>query len=670
MMIDMKKLRYMRSGGFTMIELMLSIALVLLLIIGINYVFKATADAVGAGETIGTMSRDTQAAQPMIFDDFRNIAKNPPCFIIASQIVTQFLNADDAATSTSPYQIVSDNSGTVTNISVGINNGVSPGVSPALYNYRNHRCDMIRFPAHGNYARRSANDSALTSAETAQDAFITISHAQLPMINEPGVFLPPTNDGGTYTNNGTLFYNAGTYENGQPRMSTLASQRVGAYASDWVLARSVILMKDPNAIANPNVPANPSPAGADVYLPSQVLGAQPAQYYVSGWGPNITPLGYLSPDSSGNATPTYLQSSRYDLAGITMEQFRRQIQDCLIQYRNGGYTAPANGPPYYPTYLWWNPLIYDMFATQGLATPLVLETGNPVNGVAPIVPYPYYAMQGATQLQAIPGYSFGSGGPNGTVPKGNATQPNLVRPCCNPLIQTPLTSAELAQMSPYFLQHCSQFIVEYAGDYIQQDNNAPVTPTNPSGDANAGAMTGIGPDGQIDYVLDANGNKRIRWYGMPRSFYNGPNPAVPNNAGAVIRGFDPGGDPMGLQVPVNGKTAVKLSQFVDVIPLRDYWWMYTAVVAGTAPGGAVQTPPWEVDVNFDPTRDYTTPTSTNAYIGQAFQVNPQQFAQRNARYACAWYDDMPAMIRILIKVDDPNNKVKDGPWYEYVFKLK
>ena len=58
-------------------------------------------------------------------------------------------------------------------------------------------------------------------------------------------------------------------------------------------------------------------------------------------------------------------------------------------------------------------------------------------------------------------------------------------------------------MAPYFLQHCSQFIVEYAGDYMQQDVN--------------GNMTGLGPDGQIDYYLDANGNKHIRWYGMPRS---------------------------------------------------------------------------------------------------------------------------------------------------------
>ena len=65
------------------------------------------------------------------------------------------------------------------------------------------------------------------------------------------------------------------------------------------------------------------------------------------------------------------------------------------------------------------------------------------------------------------------------------------------------TSASLAEMAPYYLQHCSQFIVEYAGDYMQQDQY--------------GNMTNLGPDGQIDFYLDANGNKHIRWYGMPRS---------------------------------------------------------------------------------------------------------------------------------------------------------
>ncbi len=50
--------------------------------------------------------------------------------------------------------------------------------------------------------------------------------------------------------------------------------------------------------------------------------------------------------------------------------------------------------------------------------------------------------------------------------------------------------------------------------------------------------------------------------------------------------------------------------------------------------------------------------------------NPITSVKIAPRYVAAWHDDMPAMIRILIKVDDPNNKIKDGPWYEYVFRLK
>ncbi len=99
------------------------------------------------------------------------------------------------------------------------------------------------------------------------------------------------------------------------------------------------------------------------------------------------------------------------------------------------------------------------------------------------------------------------------------------RPQCNPLIQSPISAAALAEMAPYFLQHCSQFIVEYAGDYLQQDIN--------------GNMTGLGPDGQIDFYLDANGNKHIRWYGMPRSSTGGsPHAGDSSGKTVLIRGYD------------------------------------------------------------------------------------------------------------------------------------
>ena len=84
---------------------MISLAMVLILILGINFVFRSATDAVGAGQALNGINSDAQSAQPVLFDDLRNVSKNPPCFIIASQLVTQFLNSDDAKTSSDPTVI-------------------------------------------------------------------------------------------------------------------------------------------------------------------------------------------------------------------------------------------------------------------------------------------------------------------------------------------------------------------------------------------------------------------------------------------------------------------------------------------------------------------------------------------------------------------------------------
>jgi hypothetical protein len=212
-------------------------------------------------------------------------------------------------------------------------------------------------------------------------------------------------------------------------------------------------------------------------------------------------------------------------------------------------------------------------------------------------------------------------------------------------------------MAPYFLQHCSQFVVEYAGDYMQQDNLAT--------DATFGNMTGLGPDGQIDYYVDANKNKHIRWYGMPRSSTGIPHldglGTTPADS-VLIRGYQLAKDKQN-PLPAAG---LSVNSFTDVIPLRDFYSMWFNSVNND---NAIYSPTWEVDVNFDPTLDYgsyATAIPAPYTTGNVAFNDPKN----PPRYVAAWHDDMPAMIRILIKVDDPNNKVKDGPWYEYVFRLK
>jgi prepilin-type N-terminal cleavage/methylation domain-containing protein len=635
-----------RTAGFTLLELMISIALVLILLVGVNYVFRTAVDSIGAGEQIIQFTQDSRTASRELLSDFNNVAPDPPCFIIASQIVPQFLNANDAQNGTDPRYFVDSSSGITYIYGTYIPTAVPAMPAPsatvvyipaAVPNHIDHRCDMVRFYVHGLFPRRTGNDGTFISTTTssAQDAFVTIGHAMLPTV-DASVFVGPTTDGPSATLGlqpipghlvqvgwpstnsaqvGTPSYTSYnspvTYQEG----GVTPTQRIGAYASDWVLARNVMLLRDPNTIApNENGYAR--------------LNAGPPWY----GGVNLTPIGNDSPDSS--AYYGGVQSSRYDLAARTMEQVRRDVADAIL-YQKANYPTVANNSMNF----WWNPLVYNLGA-------FLISTSGPA-----------YQFMGVT----------------GSPPTSIVLTPDLARMNANPQIPTPLSAQGVALMAPYFLQHASQFIVEYAGDYLQQDS----TPA----DANYGGITGLGQDGQIDFVVDQYGNRRIRWYGMPRSTSGvpvGSNVAVQNtnfnnykDVGTLIRGWDPPGSTDPNHIPDGAPTGPIMQQFIDVIPLRDYYYMYQH-----ANGLAYSPPPWEVDINFDPAHDYGNPAAwpvASGGVNNAFQVNytvPQTPGYANARYACAWYNDMPAMIRILIKVDDPNNKVKDGPWYEYVFKLK
>src|SRR5690606_8883085 len=77
----------------------------------------------------------------------------------------------------------------------------------------------------------------------------------------------------------------------------------------------------------------------------------------------------------------------------------------------------------------------------------------------------------------------------------------------NPHPTRPLDSIDVALTAPIFLSHCSQFIVEYAGDFTSQD------PTTGALLAEVGDQ----PDGVTDFIVDPDtGARSIRWYGLPR----------------------------------------------------------------------------------------------------------------------------------------------------------
>ncbi len=76
-----------------------------------------------------------------------------------------------------------------------------------------------------------------------------------------------------------------------------------------------------------------------------------------------------------------------------------------------------------------------------------------------------------------------------------------------------MTSEGAARTVPIFLPSCTNFIIEYAGDFVHQTTGvvdnwygdptvAPVIPKT---------------DGEIDYILNTvTGERKVRWFGFPR----------------------------------------------------------------------------------------------------------------------------------------------------------
>jgi hypothetical protein len=203
---------------------------------------------------------------------------------------------------------------------------------------------------------------------------------------------------------------------------------------------------------------------------------------------------------------------------------------------------------------------------------------------------------------------------------------------CNPFPTKPLDPRKVAQTASAMLGNCSQFIVEYAGDFITQDNTYPANATTGSAIVgSAGTAVAVDPDGITDFYMDG-GIRRIRWYGFPRDA----------NGDGVIKGFT---------------TGVTTNELVDVVPLRDVLRTRPSIAANF--GGASFER--EIDPNNAPDRlpsaaDYAAPGAV----------------ADDASYVAAWGPSdsiKPQMIRIIVTVDDPSGRLPDGQTYEYVINL-
>src|SRR4051794_18669996 len=88
-------IRVKRNAGFTIVELIVSIGLVLILMLGVSTVFKTISSTVSAGSAISDNTRAARGAQATLSQDFNSLAKDGPCMILHSETIAAFRNNAD-----------------------------------------------------------------------------------------------------------------------------------------------------------------------------------------------------------------------------------------------------------------------------------------------------------------------------------------------------------------------------------------------------------------------------------------------------------------------------------------------------------------------------------------------------------------------------------------------
>ena len=523
-----------RPYGFTLVEVMISIAIALILILGISQIFSMAQRTTGGGMAVLTATASNRGALSTLTTDFRNMTNgtDSPALVIVSYPLAAFRNRPDqlqnlAFSAGNPDPRVE-------------NDPLNPGSSVALtdrsaqasaINSRIHRLDRIVFSARGLFGRQTGDAPNITSATTAREAFVSFGHLAIPNNVSVAAWTNRANKINTLT-----YYNPGDED---PKNNN------NRYASDWILGREVMLLvQRPNTMIDPDFYPGP-PLSQSQWRRTTAI-----------------PMSLLRPAKTIDGSDIW--TSRYDLVGTSIDQMYKFLS-FLDQF---------------PTVLWW----------QDLSGVTVNTTTGAITSDRRYAANPFLRQWRST-----------SGVPAST-----------------------WMSAAAAQSYPVFVRGCTQFIVEYAGDFFTQDVN--------------GNNTAATPDGEIDYVIDnpsaptAQQARHVRWYGFPRD----------TNGDGLINKFD------------GTNSTIPFSH--DVVPARDI--MGTPLYFERAvPPPATGSPP-----DYSQNYPLPAPAATGPEWGPA--------------YVCAWGPDTdakgvprPKMIRITMTVDDPTGHLNTEQTYQYVFTL-
>lgn len=294
----------MKRNGFTLVELMIAVALMLLVMVGVGMIFKTAGQATGQGQIVSEITRNAQAAQTVMTGDFNGVSPDSPYILIKSETQPAFRNQQDQASSPDPTNPLIDTDPSGTSVT-RVNNIPSITYTPATINYRNHRIDKLAFFSRGQFARQTGNDGALEARQSSGESLVWYGHLWLP--DNFGNYPAPT----SLANASTTF----------PGQGTQSTNPNNFYATQWVLGRFGILLTEPTGTTPDQITDTSGVAQRHLSIVASTVSIP------------LAPLEAGSLPDKNDTTTTqaqaHLEMSRYDLAATSMSGFQTILKNYI-----------------------------------------------------------------------------------------------------------------------------------------------------------------------------------------------------------------------------------------------------------------------------------------------------------------------------------------------------
>lgn len=240
-----------RAAGFTLVELLITLALVIMLIAGVNAVFRATTQTIGTGNAVAEAVRSHRGLERTLARDVESmvsLSHQMPCLLIFSQAQPAFRDREEMMRDGdyNPNASLTDREIALRTMDLNGDGTESLGeiLSPLTYNDRNHRLDRLAFFSRdannpfprqtgdqtrpASYPKNSPLPLPLITQDSSAEAWIWYGHLRLPQRNAP---LDPR----LYVNG-----NGGHFNPGQESFTLNTGN---FFSSDWAFGRVALLLK-------------------------------------------------------------------------------------------------------------------------------------------------------------------------------------------------------------------------------------------------------------------------------------------------------------------------------------------------------------------------------------------------------------------------------------------